>query len=76
METVNEFCEIKTEINSAITSIEQFDQICRCCLSTENEFCSVFKLQYSENNFVDLLHFCTSIYVSILFNIIYITYDH
>lgn len=69
MESESEFYAIKSEIGNSVTSVEQFDQICRCCLSEENEICSVFEVQYDGKNFSDLLQSCASVRVSILFNI-------
>lgn len=65
MESVSEFCAVKSEFSNSVTSVEQFNEICRCCLSADHEICSIFKLQYNENSFSDLLHSCTSIHVRI-----------
>lgn len=62
--------QIKSECNTNnVTSVEQFDQICRCCLSAENKICPIFELGFNESNFSDLLHSCTSVYVSVLGNL-------
>lgn len=56
--------QIKTECKNTVTSVDQFDKICRLCLSAETQICSIFELQYNKSNFSDLLHLCTSIHVS------------
>lgn len=65
MEAKTENFVIKSDCHN-VSSLEEFDRICRCCLSAENDFCSVFEVLCDENNFSELLHSCTSIHVSIL----------
>lgn len=65
METESQFYAVKYESNTSPSSIEGFDQICRCCLSAENKLCSIFDIQCSEKSFFELLHSYTSVYVSI-----------
>lgn len=69
IETGSEFCAVKNELISSVTSVEGFDEICRCCLLAENEICSIFEVQYDGKNFSELLHSCTSIHVSNLISV-------
>lgn len=65
MEAESEFCMLRSDYNS-VSSVEEFDKICRCCLSPEN-ICSIFEVLYDdEKNFSNLLHSYTSIHVRIL----------
>lgn len=63
-ETQSEFCAVKYE-SSKNVRVEEFDQICRCCLSAENKLSSIYDVQCGGKNFSQLLHNYTSVRVSI-----------
>lgn len=65
MKTESELCAIKCESSPNVSSVEEFNQICRCCLSTENKLSSVFEVQFKGNSFSELLYSYTSVHVSI-----------